>query len=701
MGSKDEDAKNKKINGAKGKAPNKLEDLEEEDGAAGCKDTKLRHGQVLEINNRKCMVLSLDSEEQYVPLKGAKCGTCSAVIASLDENSLRDETDKYFMDGHLVCEKCRTFFEPADFTPKYFVCISPLCRRKWKQLTSKVMPLFCPACKKQLEECVRQRSRYTEVNALEQMYMIWMEVFQELSTVLGYPAPKGCTPKALQLLGKHVSSGNSPRPQGTTTSKSTTATVPSPSTSLSPRSTPLPPPTPGTASAKARMEWREVLQSFEESFPTPPKVEDTRNWNSVRSRRKHYRGVVRKKLNFLIYIEATEEYVGDEVDVPRKLSAGSTSQRVYPYLNLDNSLYEGNEVCFIAFPNPAVGERTLVSRVVKLLDAPEPDRRSSSPQAGNLELRPVSSPAISSGVAATPPHGFHIGSTPPGLDIATPLMTPQSGLMCSPPGLEHLAPCPPFDKAQAQGGLLQRNLRRPPPRLGSKEEIEAELRQRWQETSPEALSLSMMPTPSSYGGRTPKVLGDDIKGGETPAGFGDSNMFGDLIEWSNDPVSETHGEPGGCEEGEFDEAAKNEVSDKVAPLRSSVALSSPKVDDESSSAQGRQIRFEVALNLDGQTQKGSSGVTTKEGNQGSSGSISLTQMPLFHPDDKKSPSGASPGVPAQPKRMPPGLRRTAPPNLRSPSGSGGYGKGSPGPKGAPSKSPGMPLQSPYAAYFGD
>merc|ERR1719454_1154871 len=100
------------------------------------------------------------------------------------------------MDGHLVCEKCRTFFEPADFTPKYFVCISPLCRRKWKQLTSKVMPLFCPACKKQLEECVRRRAgRLCEASFLEEMYSCWLEVFAELAEVLHYPKPTPSTPR--------------------------------------------------------------------------------------------------------------------------------------------------------------------------------------------------------------------------------------------------------------------------------------------------------------------------------------------------------------------------------------------------------------------------------------------------------------------------------------------------------------------------
>merc|ERR1719379_837016 len=118
---------------------------------------------------------------------------------------------------------------------------------------------------------------------------------------------------------------------------------------------------------QARTHWREVLTAFEESFPTPPLVDDVRNWNSVRSRRKHYRGVVAKRMKYLVTVEAIEEIVEEGSQSGRRVPVGSRS---FPLLNLDDSLLEGQEVWFIAFPNPAVGERNLVSRIVKLLDSP-------------------------------------------------------------------------------------------------------------------------------------------------------------------------------------------------------------------------------------------------------------------------------------------------------------------------------------------
>merc|ERR1719326_1661494 len=97
------------------------------------------------------------------------------------------DVNHFFVDGRLVCEPCRAIFDPHGFVPGYRVCVNPLCRRKWKQLTPKVLPHFCPACKRQLEEGIDCMEASLDMVPTEKLYQRWRSISMELAEVLGYP----------------------------------------------------------------------------------------------------------------------------------------------------------------------------------------------------------------------------------------------------------------------------------------------------------------------------------------------------------------------------------------------------------------------------------------------------------------------------------------------------------------------------------
>mmetsp|Transcript_6544 Transcript_6544/g.16037 ORF Transcript_6544/g.16037 Transcript_6544/m.16037 type:complete len:656 (+) Transcript_6544:80-2047(+) len=242
--------------------------------------------------------------------------------------------ERFFIDGRLVCEGCRPNFSDATdgrFEPKYVVCINPLCRRKWKQLTPKALPLFCPTCKRQLEDSIQGQGD-NEQMLLEEMYERWRAVVEEIAVIVGYPAPVPRVQRFGQDSGQTV-------------------------------------------------EWQETLADFEALFPQPPDAKDVRNWNSVHGRRKHYRGEIRRLgRRFVVNIDATQE-LGADLTVSRPIQPGSKSFQVLDWLE---NLEEGQEVDFVAFPNPSVSEREQVSRIVRLLDVP-----AKAEQGGSIDVKAV------------------------------------------------------------------------------------------------------------------------------------------------------------------------------------------------------------------------------------------------------------------------------------------------------------------------
>jgi len=119
---------------------------------------------------------------------------------------------------------------------------------------------------------------------------------------------------------------------------------------------------------RSRMHWRDILAAFNRSFPSPPKAEDVRNWNTVHCRRKHYRGIIhRQHWKYVCSVEAQEE-LEEDLCTSRRVPQGI---REFHLLDWHKQFSEGQEVHFVAFPNPCMAERDTVSRIVRLLNVPE------------------------------------------------------------------------------------------------------------------------------------------------------------------------------------------------------------------------------------------------------------------------------------------------------------------------------------------
>mmetsp|Transcript_68041 Transcript_68041/g.129451 ORF Transcript_68041/g.129451 Transcript_68041/m.129451 type:complete len:303 (-) Transcript_68041:882-1790(-) len=178
--------------------------------------------------------------------EGETCSVCADTV-SMPPNC-QDSTDHHLpMEGRPICQACRPLFDSVPFVPKTKVCLNPLCRRKWKQLTPKVLSSFCPPCMRHLEESLPAQQSGLEIASVECMYEHWHNIYAEIAEAVGYPAPG---PKVVKA--------------------------------------------PETCESReqARKHWHNVLAAFEESFKSPPPSEEVRNWNSVYGRRKHYRGVI-------------------------------------------------------------------------------------------------------------------------------------------------------------------------------------------------------------------------------------------------------------------------------------------------------------------------------------------------------------------------------------------------------------------------
>ncbi|CAK0805002.1 unnamed protein product, partial [Prorocentrum cordatum] len=219
----------------------------------------------------------------------------------------------------------------ADFVPRYNVCVNPLCRRKWKQLTPKVLPLFCPPCKRSLEDGIPGSKDMPEATLTESMCERWRAICTELAQILG---------------GQDSAAAKSADAGGDAGLRLAEGHIPASSLAL----------------------WSSTLSAFAGCFPVRPDPEDVRNWNSVHSRRKHFRGVIHRcRRRFVCILEAQEE-LEEDLRVSRRALQGA---REYPVLDWHEDLSEGQEVLFTAFPNPSVRERDRVSRIVRLLNAPE------------------------------------------------------------------------------------------------------------------------------------------------------------------------------------------------------------------------------------------------------------------------------------------------------------------------------------------
>eukprot|EP00425_Heterocapsa_triquetra_P000826 CAMPEP_0195055654 /NCGR_PEP_ID=MMETSP0448-20130528/4275_1 /TAXON_ID=66468 /ORGANISM="Heterocapsa triquestra, Strain CCMP 448" /LENGTH=559 /DNA_ID=CAMNT_0040085339 /DNA_START=36 /DNA_END=1715 /DNA_ORIENTATION=- len=265
-----------------------------------------------------CMVVEVDeSIARIVPMLGGGCGVCQTECGPSTGGR------HTVIEGRPVCETCKVLFDPSGFVPEHRVCINPLCRRKWKQRSPKVLPIFCPPCKRQLEEGVPGGPNVPEATLLQQICRHWRTIWKELGEAI---------PEVLET-GPPLSAAEGPPQVGDDPDA-----------------------------------WRNDVMSFKQSFPPPACTEDVRNWNSVHGRRRHYRGIVRRGVgDFVCHFDVLEELEGDLVTA-RKVAGGG---QAYPVIDWRGLLTEGQEVHFAVFPNPAVSERGAVAKIVQLLSGPE------------------------------------------------------------------------------------------------------------------------------------------------------------------------------------------------------------------------------------------------------------------------------------------------------------------------------------------
>ncbi|EER09977.1 hypothetical protein Pmar_PMAR018622 [Perkinsus marinus ATCC 50983] len=130
----------------------------------------------------------------------------------------------------------------ASFTPQHVICVNPLCRRKWKQLTPKSIPMFCPSCKKASELGLWEtwEGVVTDDTFYYNLLKYWYAIYTDIASTLGY-------------------------------AKSTDLNLPQDPTDVT---------------------IVNVMDFYYEAFPEHPVPEDVRNWSSMGQRKKQLTGTI-------------------------------------------------------------------------------------------------------------------------------------------------------------------------------------------------------------------------------------------------------------------------------------------------------------------------------------------------------------------------------------------------------------------------
>jgi len=225
-----------------------------------------------------------------------------------------------YIDGRLACDKCRVALTTS-FTSQYYVCINLLCRRKWKQLTPRVVPFFCPSCRKSLETKLRPQGSQSsaDIAYLQQLFDYWVSVIECLSKSL---------PFEWSLLKSREFE---------------------PSDSL-----------------------QTTLDAFYEGFNNiDVPVESCRNWNSMLVRKKYYVGEITQKdpKTNLCRLVPTLELTENFKPMPKNLNAKNFN---FFMLDWKDEYVEGQKMYFIAFPNPVLDKhKDYVRHIIKVIPGPE------------------------------------------------------------------------------------------------------------------------------------------------------------------------------------------------------------------------------------------------------------------------------------------------------------------------------------------
>lgn len=265
----------------------------------------------------------------------------------------------------------------SGFVPKPYVCVNPLCRRKWKQLNPRSVAIFCPSCKKASEYGFREFQSQQlnkplnkisdEVNLCD-LLEYWLPTYQILSLIHGFPPIK-----------------------------SPAVRLPDDRTSVT---------------------YKNIMDYYHDIFPDAPSTVDVRNWSSMGSKKPQLTGTITKDhgnrvLELTVSKTESERSKWDGQSLVNKTKSSHSSPNTtdateskFTIIDWRNNLKIGDKVQFVAFPNPSVTERHLSAHVLKVLD-----NRINPPM--KTDARMLGRPNVGRRVGKNKPSSFGAADSPP------------------------------------------------------------------------------------------------------------------------------------------------------------------------------------------------------------------------------------------------------------------------------------------------
>jgi len=280
------------------------------------------HGAEAESVEGETISATVDGRLRTVKRGINTCKICRADILLEDKGQIAE----CFIDGRLACQKCRDALNTAFATAQYFVCINVLCRRKWKQLSPRVVSFFCPSCRKCLEAKLRATNTpelqdLSDLAYLQLMYKFWIQVIKVLSDKIPFEWAQKDEVTEFILEDDLQTTLN-------------------------------------------------VFSATFNAFDVP--MESCRNWNSMLVRKKYYKGYIESKdpETRLCHIAPLAELKENFSPIQKTINQRSTGS--FFVLDWKDELQIGEEVYFIAFPNPVQEKlKDYVRHIIKVIRGPD------------------------------------------------------------------------------------------------------------------------------------------------------------------------------------------------------------------------------------------------------------------------------------------------------------------------------------------
>lgn len=241
-------------------------------------------------------------------------------------------------------------FDPT-FVPEFCICVNPLCRRKWKRLARRSLPLFCPSCKKSLDMALAADPTFVEEQRYGRSLQFWHGIYRELESAIGVtPCGELTLPKELE-----------------------------------------------------DVTMDSVMDVYTSVFPAGPQVSAVRNWSSMGQRKKEMIGTIVGRVGERVWEMAVLEEI-PEYEQQGSLRGPDLTGQLLHVIDWRGVLRLGDKLTFVAFPNPSVSERRNLQYVLKILDSrvnphtpdqPTPQGKSTGLKPDrNIPLLPTPSPSL-------------------------------------------------------------------------------------------------------------------------------------------------------------------------------------------------------------------------------------------------------------------------------------------------------------------